>query len=166
LIATAIDVRDLRSQDWPEVAQIYTEGIATDDATFETDVPSWAVWDGAHTPRPRLVATIDDGVVAWAAVTPVSARRVYEGVAEISLYVKESARSQGIGRTLLTEFVRASDDAGIWTLQTSVFPENEASLRLLARGGFRIVGRRQRIGKQHGRWRDTVLLERRSEVIE
>jgi phosphinothricin acetyltransferase len=166
LIATAVHVRDLRSQDWPGVAQIYADGIATAAATFETDVPSWAVWDSAHLSTPRLVATIDDGVVAWAAVTPVSARPVYEGVAEISLYVKEPARGQGIGRTLLAEFVRASDDAGIWTLQTSVFPENEASLRLLARGGFRIVGRRQRIGKQHGRWRDTVLLERRSEVIE
>jgi phosphinothricin acetyltransferase len=166
LIATAVHVRDLRSQDWPEVAEIYAEGIATGDATFETDVPSWAVWDGAHTPTPRLVATLDDGVVAWAAVTPVSTRRVYEGVAEISLYVRECARGQGIGRTLLAGFVRAADDAGIWTLQTSVFPENEASLRLLARGGFRIVGRRTRIGNQQGRWRDTVLLERRSEVIE
>jgi phosphinothricin acetyltransferase len=165
LIATSVELRDLRPEDWPEVARIYAEGIATGNATFETDVPSWEVWDCVHRPRPRLVASVDGAVVAWAAVMPVSSRQVYEGVAEISLYVAEAARGQGVGRALLDEFVARSEEEGIWTLQTSVFRQNEPSLRLLERGGFRIVGRRERIGKHHGRWRDTLLLERRSEVI-
>ena len=166
MLATAVEIRDLRPADWPEVAQIFLEGIETGDATFEAAVPSWADWDGAHAQRPRLVAALTGRPVAWAAVSPVSLRPVYQGVAEISLYVAERVRGQGIGQTLLAEYVRASEKVGIWTLQTSVFPENEASLRLLAGAGFRSVGRRERIGKHHGRWRDTVLLERRSEVIE
>ncbi|HEX6490040.1 MAG TPA: GNAT family N-acetyltransferase [Gaiellaceae bacterium] len=165
MLATAVEIRDLRPGDWPEVARIYAEGIETGEATFETAVPSWPDWDRAHCRRPRLVAAIDGGLVAWAAIAPVSARPVYRGVAEISLYVAERARHRGIGTALLAEFVRGTEQAGIWTLQTSVFPENEASLRLLAGAGFRCVGRRERIGKQHRRWRDTVLLERRSEVI-
>jgi L-amino acid N-acyltransferase YncA len=166
LITTAVEIRDLRPGDWPEVARIYAEGIATGNATFETDVPSWHVWDGVHRRTPRLAATIDDDVVAWGAVVAASSRPVYEGVAEISLYVAERARGQGAGKALLGAFLRAADDAGIWTLQTNVFPENEASLRLLEGCGFRVVGLRERIGKHRGRWRDTVLLERRSEVIE
>jgi len=166
LITTAVDIRDLRSVDWPEVARIYAEGIATGNATFETNVPSWGEWAGVHRPTPRLVGTVAGEVVAWAAVVPVSSRPVYDGVAEISLYVAERARGQGVGTELLAEFVREADAAGIWTLQTSVFPENEASLRLLERHGFRVVGRRERIGQLEARWRDTLLLERRSEVIE
>jgi L-amino acid N-acyltransferase YncA len=166
LISTAVEIRDLRPDDWPEVARIYAEGIATRNATFETNVPSWDEWAGVHRPTPRLVGTVAGDVVAWAAVAPISARPVYFGVAEISLYVAELARSQGVGTALLAEFVRESEAAGIWTLQTSVFPENEASLRLLERGGFRVVGRRERIAQLDGRWRDTLLLERRSEVIE
>jgi L-amino acid N-acyltransferase YncA len=166
LITTAVDIRNLRSEDWPEVARIYAEGIATANATFETDVPSWDVWGGVHLHHPRLVGTIRREVVAWAAVVPVSARPVYSGVAEISLYVAEQARDQGVGTALLGEFVEQSDAIGIWTLQTSVFPENEASLRLLDRCGFRVVGRRERIGQVDGQWRDTLLLERRSEVTQ
>jgi len=166
LITTAVEIRDLRPGDWPEVSRIYTEGIATGNATFETDVPSWDEWAGAHRPTPRLVGTVAGEVVAWAAVTPVSSRPVYSGVAEISLYVAEYVRGQGVGSALLTEFVSQADARGIWTLQTSVFPENEASLRLLERSGFRVVGRRERIGQIDGQWRDTVLLERRSEVIQ
>jgi L-amino acid N-acyltransferase YncA len=166
LLATGIDIRDLRPNHWPEVARIYAEGIATGNATFETDVPSWEVWDGVHLHHPRLVGTVAGEVVAWAAVAPVSSRPVYSGVAEISLYVGEKARGQGIGSELLAAFVHEADGAGIWTLQTSVFPENKASRRLLERSGFRVVGRRERIGQFSGRWRDTLLLERRSEVIE
>ena len=166
MITTAVAIRDLRPNDWPEVSRIYAEGIETGNATFETDTPSWDIWDGVHLHHPRLVGTVADGVVAWAAVVPVSARPVYSGVAEISLYVAEQARGQGLGTALLAEFVEQSDAAGIWTLQTSVFPENEASLRLLERSGFRVVGRRERIGQLGGRWRDTLLLERRNEVIE
>jgi L-amino acid N-acyltransferase YncA len=128
-------------------------------------MPSWEVWDGVHLHHPRLVGTVANEVVGWAAVVPVSSRPVYSGVAEISLYVGEKARGQGIGTELLAAFVREADTAGIWTLQTSVFPENEASLRLLERSGFRVVGRRERIGQLGGRWRDTLLLERRSEVV-
>jgi len=166
LLATGIDIRDLRPDHWPEVARIYAEGIATGNATFETDMPSWEVWDGVHLHHPRLVGTVANEVVAWAAVVPVSSRPVYSGVAEISLYVGEKARGRGIGTELLAAFVREADAAGIWTLQTSVFPENEASLRLLERSGFRVVGRRERIGQLDGRWRDTLLLERRREVPE
>ena len=165
MITTAVAIRDLRPNDWPEVSRIYAEGIATGNATFETDAPSWDVWDGVHLHHPRLVGTVAGEVVAWAAVAPVSSRPVYSGVAEISLYVGEKARGQGIGTELLAAFVREADAAGIWTLQTSVFPENEASLRLLERSGFRVVGRRERIGQLGGRWRDTLLLERRSEVV-
>jgi phosphinothricin acetyltransferase len=156
----------MRDGDWEAVRAIYAEGIATGNATFETVVPSWHVWDDVHRPTPRLVATIDDAVVAWGAVVAASSRPVYEGVAEISLYVAERARGQGVGKALLGEFIQAADDAGVWTLQTSVFPENETSLKLLEGCGFRVVGLRERIGNHRGRWRDTVLLERRSEVIE
>src|SRR4051812_22619890 len=147
LLETGIDIRDLRPDHWPEVARIYAEGIATRNATFETDVPSWEVWDGVHLHHPRLVGTVAGEVVAWAAVAPVSSRPVYSGVAEISLYVSEKARGQGIGTELLAAFVCEADAAGIWTLQTSVFPENKASRRLLERSGFRVVGRRERIGQ-------------------
>jgi L-amino acid N-acyltransferase YncA len=161
LITTAVDIRNLRPKDWPEVARIYAEGIRTGNATFETDV-----WDGVHLHHPRLVGTVAGELVAWAAVVPVSPRPVYSGVGEISLYVAERARGQGVGTAVLGEFVDEADASGIWTLQTSVFPENEASLRLLERHGFRVVGRRERIGQLDGRWRDTLLLERRSEVPE
>jgi len=160
-----MEVRALEASDWRDVSRIYAEGIATRNATFETDMPCWEVWDGVHLHHPRLVGTVAGEVVAWAAVAPVSSRPVYSGVAEISLYVGEKARGQGIGTELLAAFVREADAAGIWTLQTSVFPENEASLRLLERSGFRVVGRRERIGQLGGRWRDTLLLERRSEVV-
>jgi phosphinothricin acetyltransferase len=158
-------VRDLRADDWPEVARIYREGIETGNATFETEVPSWEEWDAAHLAAHRFAAERDGRVVGWVALLPVSSRECYSGVAEVSLYVSEEARSQGVGRELLTAAIEDAERGGIWTLQTSVFPENVASLRLLRRFGFREVGRRERIGRLHGIWRDTVLVERRSEVI-
>ena len=158
-------MRDLRPDDWSEVARIYREGIETGNATFETEVPSWEDWDAAHLGEHRFVAETDGRVAGWAALLPVSSRGCYAGVAEVSTYVAEKSRSQGIGRELLAAVVESSERGGIWTLQTSVFPENEASLRLLRRFGFREVGFRKRIGRLHGIWRDTVLVERRSEVI-
>jgi len=149
--------------DWPNVRAIYLEGIATGNATFETDAPSWETWDRAHVADPRLVARDADGsVLGWAAVTPVSGRCVYAGVADLSVYVSAAARGRGVGRALLTTLIQSSDRAGIWTLQAGIFPENAPSLALHRACGFRDVGRRERIGKMHGVWRDVLLLERRS----
>lgn len=158
-------VRDLRPGDWSEVAHIYAQGIATGNATFETAVPSWEDWDDSHLRELRLVAEEDGQVVGWIALSPVSSRPCYAGVAEISVYVAESARGRGVGSGLLDALVDSAERDGIWTLQTSVFPENGASLALLRRFGFRVVGTRERIGRLHGVWRDTVLVERRSEVV-
>ncbi|MFL5978038.1 MAG: GNAT family N-acetyltransferase [Gaiellaceae bacterium] len=161
-----MEVRDHRPGDWPEVARIYAEGIVTGNATFETEVPSWEAWDAAHLPDHRFVAERDGGVVGWIALAPVSSRCCYAGVAEISAYVAEEARGEGVGRELLATAIESSEGAGLWTLQTGVFPENEPSLGLLRRFGFRVLGTQERIGRLHGVWRDVVLLERRSEAVE
>ncbi len=158
-------MRDLRPRDWPEVARIYEEGIRTGNATFETEVPSWEAWDAAHLDEHRFAAERDGRVVGWIALAPVSSRCCYAGVAEISAYVGEEARGQGVGSELLTTAIESSERARIWTLQTGVFPENAPSLGLLQRFGFRAVGTQERIGRLHGVWRDVVLLERRSEVV-
>jgi L-amino acid N-acyltransferase YncA len=160
-----MEVRDLRRKDWPEVARIYEEGIATGNATFETEVPSWEEWDAAHLAEHRFVAERDGRVIGWIALSPVSERPCYVGVAEISVYVAEAARGNGVGTGLLAAVVESAERDGLWTLQTSVFPENEPSLALLRRFGFRTVGTRERIGRLHGVWRNTVLVERRSEVV-
>jgi phosphinothricin acetyltransferase len=159
-VATSVVVRDLRPGDWPEVSAIYEAGIRGRNATFETEVPSWEAWDAAHTLR--LAAVEDERVVGWAALSPVSDRCVYEGVAENSVYVALGFQGRGIGRELLTRLVEQAESAGIWTIQTNVFPENRASLALHQACGFRIVGVRERIGKLDGVWRDTVFLERRA----
>jgi L-amino acid N-acyltransferase YncA len=148
-------------EDWPAVRAIYLEGIATGDATFERSAPKWDVWDGAHLPSCRLVAREADAVVGWAALSQVSSRAVYAGVAEVSVYVAARVRGRGVGRLLLNALIAESERNGIWTLQCSIFPENLASLDLHRKAGFRVVGTRQRIGCMDGRWRDTVLLERR-----
>ena len=158
-------MRDLRPGDWPEVARIYKEGIRTGNATFETAVPSWEAWDAAHLDEHRFVAECDGRVVGWIALAPVSSRCCYAGVAEISAYVGEDARGQGVGSELLTTAIESSERARIWTLQTGVFPENAPSLGLLRRFGFRALGTQKQIGRLHGVWRDVVLLERRSEVV-
>jgi L-amino acid N-acyltransferase YncA len=160
----AVTVRDLRPDDWPAVRAIYEEGIGGGNATFETETPSWERWDAAH-PEPRLVAELDGAVVGWAALSPVSDRCCYEGVGDVSVYVAESARGSGVGRTLLEALVERSEEAGFWTLNAGVFPENEASLRLHKACGFREVGVRERLGELGGVWRDVVLLERRSTVV-
>ena len=159
-----VGVRPMRVEDWPAVAEVYAEGIAGGDATFETEVPSWAGWDAAHLPDHRLVAEVDGTVVGWTAVSPVSGRCVYAGVVEDSVYVAESARGRGVGRRLLAALVESTENAGIWTIQTGIFPENESSLALHRAAGFRVLGVRERPGQLRGRWRDVVLLERRSTV--
>ncbi len=151
--------------DWPQVREIYLQGIGTGDATFETAAPDWPAWDAAHVPACRLVARGGDAILGWAALSRVSLRPAYSGVAEVSVYVATAARGQGIGQALLCRLVEESEREGFWTLQASIFPENPASLRLHASCGFREVGRRERIGRLHGRWRDTLLLERRSQVV-
>lgn len=155
-------VRTMAPGDAPRVLAIYAEGIATGDATFETATPSWEAWDRAHLGACRLVAERDGEVVGWTALSPVSNRPAYAGAAEVSVYVAASARGYGAGRALLEALVEASEREGIWTLQAGIFPENAASIALHAGRGFRVVGRRERIGRREGRWRDVWLLERRS----
>jgi phosphinothricin acetyltransferase len=163
IAATAIEIRDLRPNDWPEVAAIFEQGVRA-GATFATSALSWREWDATHSLR--LVAVADGVVVGWAALSPVSTRAVYRGVARSAVYVADAWRSRGVGRALMQKLIGEAERSGIWTIEASVFPENEQSLRLHEAVGFRIVGVRERIGRRDGRWRDTVLLERRSEVIE
>jgi len=157
-------VRDLRPEDWPQVASIYEDGIRTGNATFETGVPSWEAWSAAHSEH-RLVAERDGEIAGWAALSPTSDRCCYAGVAENSVYVAEWARGRGVGRVLLEELIVRSEAAGIWTLTAGVFPENQASVRLHLVCGFRLVGVRERLGELDGHWRDVLLLERRSELV-
>jgi L-amino acid N-acyltransferase YncA len=166
-VSTRPDVQlaAMRADDWPAVRKIYAEGIATGNATFETEAPSFERWDASHLTAHRLVAWVEGAIVGWAALAPVSERCVYRGVAENSVYVAASARGLGIGYRLLDALVAAAEDDGIWTIQTGVFPENTASLALHGHCGFRVVGRRERLGVLHGIWRDVIFLERRSSVI-
>jgi phosphinothricin acetyltransferase len=147
---------------WGDVRRIYLDGIATGNATFQTEAPGWDAWDAGHHAHSRLVALDDDRVVGWAALSPVSARPVYAGVAEVSVYVTASYRGRGVGGALLRALIESSEANGIWTLQAGIFPENTASIALHERHGFRVVGRRERIGRLRGTWRDVMLLERRS----
>ena len=151
----------MRPDDWPAVSTIYEQGIATRQATFETVAPVWEVWNAGHLAEPRLVADEDGEVIGWAALSPVSRRPCYAGVAEESVYVAENARGRGVGRALLVRLCSEAEGAGIWTIQTSIFPENIGSIELHKRRGFRVVGARERIAQLDGVWRDTVLMERR-----
>ncbi len=155
----------MTAADWPAVAAVYAAGIATGDATFETEVPSWPRWAAGHPAEHRLVAADGGEVVGWAAVSPTSPRPAYAGVVEDSIYLAAAARGRGVGRALLSALVASTERAGIWTVQTGIFPENAASLALHRAVGFREVGIRERVGRLHGRWRDVVLLERRSPVV-
>jgi phosphinothricin acetyltransferase len=159
--APDLRLRDLVPGDWPDVERIYAEGIATRLATFETATPSWQEWDAGHLAAPRLVAMLGTAMAGWAALSPVSRRAVYRGVAEVSVYVADSARRRGVGRALLGALLERSGAAGLWTLQATIFAENLPSIRLHEEAGFRLVGRRERIAQLDGRWRDTVLYERR-----
>lgn len=154
----------MKTGDWPLVRQIYQEGMETGNATFETEAPSQEAWEAAHLPFGRLVAE-SNGVIGWAALTPVSGRCVYAGVAEVSVYVSAQARGHGVGKSLLRQLIEESESHGLWTLQAGIFPENTPSIVLHEGLGFTTIGRRQRIGKMNGVWRDTLLLERRSEKV-
>lgn len=155
-------IREMRAGDWPEVKRIYQEGIATGHATFETKAPTWKVWDRSHLKDCRLVYDEHSKILGFAALSPVSERCVYGGVAEVMVYVAESARGKGVGTKLLDALSEASENKGFWTLQAGIFPENKDSIRLHQRAGFRVVGVREKLGKMNGRWRDVLLLERRS----
>ena len=154
----------MRASDWEPVRSIYLEGIRSGHSTFETEAPSWERWDEGHLQVARLVMRDGETVVGWAALSPVSKREVYRGVAELTVYVSENARGQGIGRALLEALIDESEKNGIWTLQASIFPENVASVQLHLGCGFREVGRRERIAMLNGVWRDTLLFERRSKL--
>jgi L-amino acid N-acyltransferase YncA len=154
----------MTAEDWPAVRTIYLEGIATGNATFEKHAPSWEHWNEWRLKSPRLVARIEGKVSGWAALSPVSRRKVYAGVAEVSVYVSRQWRGQGVGQALLSGLVAASEHEGIWTLQAGIFPENVASMAIHKRAGFRVVGTRERLGCMDGKWRDVVLMERRSNV--
>ena len=160
-----MEIIALLPEHWPSVKAIYEGGLATGNASFQTSAPSWEEWDTAHLKHSRLVASSGDIVTAWAALTPVSGRCVYAGVAEVSVYVDPGCRGQGIGEQLLRALITESEKNGIWTLQAGIFPENSASLRIHEKTGFRQVGFREKIGQLNGIWRDTVLLERRSKTI-
>ena len=160
-----ISFRPLTANDWHSVADIYRQGIDTGHATFQQEVPSWTEWDKAHLPHCRLVALYHGDIAGWAALSAVSSRLVYRGVAEVSIYIISAFHGQKIGSRLLGELITESEQQGIWTLQAGIFPENKASLALHTRHGFRTVGFREKIGFMHGVWRDTVLLERRSRRV-
>lgn len=155
-------IDQMKVSDWEQVRAIYLEGLSTGNSTFETEAPSWEQWDEGHLQFARLVMRDGDEILGWAALSPISRRSVYRGVAEVTVYVNEVFRGQGIGRALLEALIEESEQNGIWTLQASIFPENTASVKLHVRCGFRKVGRRERIAMLNDIWRDTLLFERRS----
>jgi L-amino acid N-acyltransferase YncA len=160
---TKIDV--MLPTDWEQVKRIYEEGIATGQATFQTEAPDWSSWDSSHLPNLRFVLRIADQIAGWAALSPVSGRCVYSGVAEVSVYIGEQFRGQKCGDLLLAHLIAESEKQNIWTIQAGIFPENIASIKLHSKHGFRIIGVREKLGKQNECWRDVNMLERRSHVI-
>ncbi|MGD6874139.1 N-acetyltransferase family protein [Sutcliffiella horikoshii] len=160
-----IHIDKMFSKDWEQVREIYLEGITTGNATFQKDAPSWQEWDNGHILECRLVARSEGKILGWAALSAISSRCVYAGVAEVSIYVSPSKKGKGIGSSLLESLIKTSEQNGIWTLQAGIFPENTSSLKLHNKYGFREVGRRERIGKMDGVWRDVILLERRSTKV-
>ena len=165
MMAAMVSIAPLTEKHWDAIRTIYLDGVATGHATFQQSAPEWSEWHKGHLPNCRLVALGGDKVLGWAALTAVSSRCVYAGVAEVSVYVASSAQRQGVGAMLLTALIAEAEAVGIWTLQAGIFPENTASLTLHARAGFRTVGTRERFGQMNGRWRDVLLLERRSNTV-
>lgn len=158
-------VRDLTPNDWPAVKEIYLSGLATGNASFETAAPEWEAWDNSHLQHSRLAAEANHEILGWAALSPVSGRCVYGGVAEVSVYVSDAARGKGLGAALLNALIESSEVNGIWTLQSGILQENEASIKLHEKCGFRTVGYREKLGRLNGVWRNVVLMERRSKLI-
>jgi len=159
-----IIIQPLTDEKWNDVSRIYESGIATGNATFEKQVPDWETWDKSHRKDCRFIAFTGNHVAGWAALSIVSGRCVYAGVAEISIYVDADSRGKGVGDKLMYSIIKESESNGIWTLQAGIFPENIASIRLHEKHGFRIIGVREHIGKMDGKWRDTVIMERRSKI--
>lgn len=157
-----MEIVQLLPQHWEDVKKIYKEGIETGHATFQSSIPSWEEWDADHIKDCRLVAKENNEVIGWAGLTPVSGRCIYSGVGEVSVYVKANARGKGVGKNLLRALVKESEANGYWTLQAGIFPENKGSISIHEQAGFRVIGKREKIGKMNGVWRDTMLLERRS----
>ena len=160
-----INLRSLQESDWISVAEIYRQGIETNNATFQKEIPTWDIWDSAHIKTCRIVACLDNEIIGWAALSPVSGRCVYAGVAEVSVYVSNQYKGRKVGTKLLERLISESESGGFWTLQAGIFPENLASLKTHEKLGFRTVGYREKIGKMDNTWRDTILLERRSKII-
>ncbi len=165
-----ISILPMTEKHWPQVSKIYQEGIDTGNATFEAEPPAWSCWNEAHMSDCRLIAVDGNEVLGWAALSPVSSRCVYAGIAEISVYVSNSSKRKGVGRKLLTALIKESEKAGVWTLNASVFPENEASIKLHESLGFRVIGIKEKVGKMtfgplKNEWRDNVLLEKRSSFV-
>ena len=160
-----ISVRPMLAKDWNAVSKIYVEGIATGFATFETSIPSYKSWDAAHMTSCRIVAIANETILGWAALSSVSSRCVYGGVAEVSVYVGEENRGKGVGRILMEALIKESEAEGLWTIQSGIFPENEGSIELHKKMGFRFIGKRERVGKLDGVWKDNLLFERRSKLV-
>jgi phosphinothricin acetyltransferase len=157
-------IETMKDESWEAVKRIYNSGIATKNATFQTEAPEWNAWDQSHRKDCRLLARIDNQIAGWAALSNVSNRCVYAGVAEVSIYIDPAFRGMGVGDQLMTQLIKESEQNGLWTLQAGIFPENKASIALHLKNGFRILGIREKIGKMDNIWRDTVMLERRSKV--
>jgi phosphinothricin acetyltransferase len=158
-------LREMHTQDWKSVARIYAEGIATGYATFETQIPTYEAWDKVHLNTCRFVVIEKDAVLGWAALSPVSSRCVYGGVAEVSVYVSQNHYGKGVGKMLMQKLITESEKEGYWTLQSGIFPENEGSIALHKKVGFRYIGKRERVGKLLGLWKDNLLFERRSSTV-
>lgn len=163
--AMHIAIRPMTDKDWNAVSTIYSEGISTGFATFEKEIPSYEAWDSAHMKTCRLIAEGDDQILGWAALSPVSSRCVYGGVGEVSVYVGQKSRGMGVGQKLMKALIAESEKEGLWTLQSGIFPENKASIKLHEQVGFRMIGKRDRVGKLDDIWKDNVLFERRSNVV-
>jgi len=160
-----MEIRKIDAEHYPQVAAIYLQGIATGIATFQTEATDWETWDKSHLPSCRVAAFENNQVAGWAALSPVSGRRVYAGVAEVSIYIAENFRGKGVGKILLSKLIEESEAAGLWTLQSGIFSDNIASIKLHEQCGFRVIGYREKIGKKADAWKDNIIMERRSKTV-
>lgn len=160
-----MEIRNILPQDYAQLAEIYKQGVETGIATFQNDIPDWESWDKSHLSKGRLGAFEGERMLGWAALTPVSSRCVYAGVAEVSIYIASGERGRGVGEMLLQQLITQSEQAGLWTLQSGIFPENKGSIRLHEKCGFRPIGYREKIGQKDGVWKDNIIMERRSKTV-